>query len=160
MGNLCFTEKPLQFFDFTHKSLGSSFSLPPLFLFPWRLLPFSPHRRPIFLRSPSSSPPRFSPSFSSMRQTAAGRGAPAPAAAGGAAPGCGSGAGQAGSRAERCGLEGGAQARTGEPKNGARAVAAARGRSGSGGLATAAQAGARRRGWRVGAGATQRRSER
>jgi hypothetical protein len=31
MGNLCFTEGSLQFSNFTHESLGSTFSLPPLF---------------------------------------------------------------------------------------------------------------------------------
>jgi hypothetical protein len=37
MENLCFTEKPLQFSEIVHKSLGSLFSLPPLFLSSWRL---------------------------------------------------------------------------------------------------------------------------
>jgi hypothetical protein len=33
MRNLCFTDRSLQFSEFTQKSLGSSFSLPPLFFF-------------------------------------------------------------------------------------------------------------------------------
>jgi hypothetical protein len=33
MRNLCFTDRSLQFFNFTHKSLGSSISLSPLFFF-------------------------------------------------------------------------------------------------------------------------------
>jgi hypothetical protein len=56
MRNLYFTERSLQFSSFTHKSLGSSFSLSPLFflsLFPWRFLLCFFHRQ----NSPKSYPP-------------------------------------------------------------------------------------------------------
>jgi hypothetical protein len=58
MGNLCFTERSLQFSKFMHKSLGSLFSFSPLFLFslasPSFLLPLA-------AASPSLLPPTLSP---------------------------------------------------------------------------------------------------
>jgi hypothetical protein len=61
MENLCFTERSLQFFEFMHKSLGSSISLSPLFLFSLAPSSFS-HCQHLSL-APSLSPPRFSPSL-------------------------------------------------------------------------------------------------
>jgi hypothetical protein len=56
MRNLCFTERSLQFSKFTHKSLGSSISLPPLFfLSPFFLIRFpSSTGGPIWAPLPAS----------------------------------------------------------------------------------------------------------
>jgi hypothetical protein len=61
MRNLYFTDRPLQFSVFAHKSLGKSGHPSPLFSYPWRLYSFPTGLAPFL------SPPTFSPLSSPCR---------------------------------------------------------------------------------------------
>jgi hypothetical protein len=61
MGKFCFTDRPLQFSVFAHKSLGKSVHPSPLFSYPWRRYSFPTGLAPFL------SPPAFSPLSSPCR---------------------------------------------------------------------------------------------
>jgi hypothetical protein len=87
MRNLCFTERSLQFSEFTHKSLGSSFSLPSLFFLSMPF--FFPHRRRLH-PSPSFLPSSLLCSDPGTRARAGMRGARAAPERARRVGGCGS----------------------------------------------------------------------